>query len=88
MNARIIGLLTMLESSKDQFRIISRSSEFDGRLSLPEIVIKRASEPPLDRHRHEDLAVYVLDRHLTFHIDGQQSGISWLVGPPAQGERA
>jgi quercetin dioxygenase-like cupin family protein len=84
MNARIIGLPTTFEPGRDQFRIIAGSSEFGGRILLAEIVTPRGSEPPLRRHRYEDLMVYVLDGHLTFHIDGQQVPVtpgSWVLLP-------
>ncbi len=72
MNARVTGLLTTFEPGRDQLRIIAGRSTFGGRILLAEIVTSSGSEPPLRRHRHEDLMIYVLAGHLTFHIDGQQ----------------
>jgi mannose-6-phosphate isomerase-like protein (cupin superfamily) len=42
-----------------------------GRFSLVEALASRATEPPLHVHHNEDEAWYVLDGHMTFHVDGQ-----------------
>ncbi|MEX2547222.1 MAG: quercetin 2,3-dioxygenase [Chloroflexota bacterium] len=43
-----------------------------GAFSLAEALAWRATEPPLHVHQREDEAWYVLDGHMTFHIDGQE----------------
>ena len=60
----------------DQFRIIAGSDALGSRLLVVETVVRAGSEPPLRRHRHEDLLMFVLDGRLTLHIDGQQQPAS------------
>lgn len=60
------------QAARDPVRIILGSDESDGRISLVEVVGRRGSVPPLRRHQHEDLLVYIVDGRLTWHIDGQQ----------------
>ena len=42
-----------------------------GRFSIVESLASRATEPPLHVHRNEDEAWFVLDGHMTFHVDGE-----------------
>jgi len=42
-----------------------------GRFALVEALAFRSTEPPLHIHRREDEAWYVLDGHMTFHVDGE-----------------
>ncbi|HEY5628191.1 MAG TPA: cupin domain-containing protein [Candidatus Limnocylindrales bacterium] len=42
-----------------------------GRFSVVEALAVRATEPPTHIHHREDEAWYVLDGHMTFHVDGQ-----------------
>jgi mannose-6-phosphate isomerase-like protein (cupin superfamily) len=41
-----------------------------GRFALVEVLASRATEPPLHVHHREDEAWYILDGHMTFHVDG------------------
>jgi mannose-6-phosphate isomerase-like protein (cupin superfamily) len=41
-----------------------------GRFSIVEALASRATEPPIHVHHNEDEAWYVLDGHMTFHVDG------------------
>lgn len=72
MNFQVNGLPVAFHPGTDQFRIIAGSESLGGRLLIVEIVIRAGSEPPLRRHRHEDLLIFVVDGLLTFHVDGQQ----------------
>jgi len=42
-----------------------------GRFAIVEAVASRATEPPIHVHHNEDEAWYVLNGHMTFHVDGQ-----------------
>jgi len=42
-----------------------------GRFSVVEALAVRATEPPIHIHHHEDEAWYVIDGHMTFHVDGK-----------------
>lgn len=72
MDIKIDGPAGVAEQCRDQFRVIAESDDLGGRLFIVEFVIQAGSEPPLRRHRHEDLLLFVLDGRLTFHVDGQQ----------------
>jgi len=72
MKTRIVGPLLQHQSG----RIILGRDDFDDRISLVEIISQRGDEPPLHRHRHEDLVVYVLDGYLTFQVDGHRVPVS------------
>jgi quercetin dioxygenase-like cupin family protein len=72
MNIRVDGPAVVSRQGRDQYRVIAESDALGGRLFIVEFVIKAGSEPPLRRHRHEDLLLFVLDGRLTFHVDGQQ----------------
>jgi quercetin dioxygenase-like cupin family protein len=51
-------------------RILLGSASSGGRFALVEIITPRGSEPPLHRHRHEDLTIITVDGHLTFFVNG------------------
>lgn len=55
-----------------------------GGIALVEFEVQRGSEPPLHRHRHEELGIHVLEGDVTFHIAGSHvpatSG-DWVVVP-------
>jgi len=72
MNARFLEPLAHSQSGMDQTRIIALGGDDDGRISLGEVVVQRGNEPPLYRHRHEDVFVYVVAGRLTFHIDDRR----------------
>lgn len=72
MDTRVDGSAVLSDCGRDQFRVIAEGDDLDGRLFIVEFVIRAGSEPPLRRHRHEDLLLFVLDGRLTFHVDGQQ----------------
>lgn len=71
MNARFIEPLAHPKPGVDQTRIIDLGGD-DGRISLGEVVVQRGNEPPLYRHRYEDVFVYVVAGRLTFHIDDRR----------------
>ena len=54
-----------------RFTVKLDSSAAAGRFSLVEALASRATEPPLHVHHNEDEAWYVLNGHMTFHVDGQ-----------------
>lgn len=60
------------QPGKEQFRIIAGDDALGDRMLIVEIVITAGSEPPLRRHRNEDLLMFVLDGRLTLHVDGKQ----------------
>lgn len=72
MNARIIGPLAAPSPGRDHLRILSAGGEAEGRFSLAERIERRGNEPPLHRHRHEDVLIYIVDGHLTVHVDGRR----------------
>ena len=76
MDIGVNGLPVVSDRGRDQFRIIAGGQALGGRLLIVEIVIRAGSEPPLRRHRHEDLLMFVVDGRLTFHVDGQQQPAS------------
>ncbi len=71
MNARIIGPLAAPGPGWDHVRILSGSIDVGNRVSVTERIARRGHEPPLHRHRHEDLLIYIVDGHLRFQIDGR-----------------
>jgi quercetin dioxygenase-like cupin family protein len=84
MNARINELPILSDPTSDRFEVLAGSGEPGGHVLLAEIHVRKGSEPPLRRHRHEDLLMYVLDGCLTFEIEGQRQPAargSWVVVP-------
>ncbi len=73
MGNRKIWVPVGADPAGEQFRIIAGSEALEGRLLIVECVIRAGSEPPLRRHQHEDLLLFVLDGQVTFHVDGQLS---------------
>jgi len=65
MNARILQPIATAEPA----RIVTGPTS---RFALVERVVHRGDEPPLHRHAHEDLLVYVVRGDLTVHLDGRR----------------
>jgi len=65
MHTPFAGIYRKPETS----RILLGSADSGGRFALVEIITPRGSEPPLHRHRHEDLTIFVVDGHLTFFVN-------------------
>lgn len=70
MKTHIAGPLAAPYAGGNRVRILSGRDTFGGRLAVVETVARRGHEPPLRRHRHEDLLVHVVAGHLAFQIDG------------------
>ena len=84
MSVRITELSTASDPTSDRFQVLAGSGEPGSDMLLAKIQVRKGSEPPLRRHRHEDLLMYVLDGCLTFEIEGQRqpaSRGSWVVVP-------
>ena len=71
MNAHIIAPLPSPAPDSDRSRTIATGGALAARLALAELIVHHGNEPPLHRHHHEDLLVFVVDGALTFHIDGR-----------------
>lgn len=54
-----------------RFTVKLDDADSDGRFSVVEAFAGRATEPPTHIHHNEDEAWYVLDGHMTFHVDGE-----------------
>jgi quercetin dioxygenase-like cupin family protein len=76
MHARIIAPLPSPAPDSDRSRTIATGDAFAARLALAELIVHHGNEPPLHRHHHEDLVVYVVDGALTFHIDGRSEHVT------------
>jgi quercetin dioxygenase-like cupin family protein len=72
MQTRVAGSRSRHETG----RVILGSGDSGGRIGLAEIIARRGDEPPLHRHRREDLAIYVLAGQVTFVVDGQRVPVS------------
>ena len=72
MHTHANDLPVVSQPGKDQFRVIAGDHALGNRMLIVEIVIRVGSEPPLRRHRNEDLLMFVLDGRLTLHVDGEQ----------------
>ena len=76
MNARINETVAPPQPGTPQARILIHSGDYDGQVSVSEVMVERGKEPPLHRHRHEDLLVYVLAGHLDFLIDDERFAVA------------
>lgn len=72
MNHHANDLPVVSQPGTDQFRIIAGDHDLGSRMLIVEIVLRAGSEPPLRRHRNEDLLMFVLDGRMTLHVDSQR----------------